>query len=73
MVLFFSVRQDYMRGVFNEFDLNGDHMISRDEMRSAIGNMDLTESQLDRLVGMCDTSADAKIDYEEFIARVFKQ
>ena len=62
-----------MRGVFNEFDLNGDHMISRDEMRGAIGKMDLTEGQLDRLVRMCDSSGDGKIDYEEFITRIFKQ
>ncbi|XP_075853662.1 uncharacterized protein LOC142864347 [Microcebus murinus] len=63
-----------LQATFRSFDQDGDGYISRDELRQAMVKLgvQLTDEELDDLLGEADTDHDGKVDFEEF-SRVLDQ
>merc|ERR1712079_441444 len=54
---------------FKQIDINGDGMISKQEMSSAmIGGNKLSKSEVDAIFKLGDVNGDGEIDLEEFLA-----
>ena len=60
-----------MMSAFNEFDTDENGYLTKDEMCKALGKMDMSEKELDRLMALVDDSKDGKVDKREFIKKVF--
>merc|ERR1719347_1743857 len=55
--------------VFKQIDVNGDGMISKQEMSSAmVGGSKLSKSEVDAIFKLGDVNGDGEIDMEEFLA-----
>ncbi|WKY17325.1 hypothetical protein Q1695_001713 [Nippostrongylus brasiliensis] len=64
-----EIRDDDLKGIFREFDLNGDGYIQRDELRSVMQKMGQspTEEELDAMFNAADQDHDGNIDFNEFL------
>ena len=56
------------------FDKNGDHFISRSELKSAMRKMGetVTDKEVDQMIRIADLDKDGKINYTEFVATLYK-
>jgi len=63
-------KEERLRKVFKCLDLNGDRMLTSDEIFSALHsvNKNITLSDCTELMRAADTNKDGKIDYEEWLA-----
>ncbi|VDM63451.1 unnamed protein product [Angiostrongylus costaricensis] len=61
-----EIRDDDLKGIFREFDLNGDGFIQRDELRSVMQKMGQspTEEELDAMFNAADQDNDGNIDFK---------
>lgn len=61
--------EEIIKEAFQEFDLNGDGMISREELYKAMKEVedDITMEQIDAMIKEGDTDKNGKIDYKEFV------
>ena len=59
---------EVLRKGFKEFDLNGDGVLSRMEVRKMLTSLgeNLTKHQLDELLAKVDENGDGKLDFQEF-------
>ncbi|VDL74311.1 unnamed protein product [Nippostrongylus brasiliensis] len=64
-----EIRDDDLKGIFREFDLNGDGYIQRDELRSVMQKMGQspTEEELDAMFNAADQDHDGNIDFNGLI------
>uniref|UniRef100_A0A8R1DF00 EF-hand domain-containing protein n=1 Tax=Caenorhabditis japonica TaxID=281687 RepID=A0A8R1DF00_CAEJA len=64
-----EIREDDLKGIFREFDLNGDGFIQREELRAVMQKMGQspTEDELDAMFQAADKDRDGNIDFEEFL------
>ncbi|CAJ0609261.1 unnamed protein product [Cylicocyclus nassatus] len=64
-----EIRDEDLKGIFREFDLNGDGFIQRDELRSVMQKMGQspTEEELDAMFNAADQDQDGNIDFKEFL------
>ncbi|EPB80601.1 EF hand [Ancylostoma ceylanicum] len=64
-----EIRDEDLKGIFREFDLNGDGFIQRDELRSVMQKMGQspTEEELDAMFNAADQDHDGNIDFKEFL------
>merc|ERR1711904_540387 len=62
-----------VKACFQKFDLDGNGLISKDELFKVFKILDKSfiESDMDLMLNAADTNRDGKIDYEEFISWVF--
>uniref|UniRef100_A0A0K0D4B0 Calmodulin n=1 Tax=Angiostrongylus cantonensis TaxID=6313 RepID=A0A0K0D4B0_ANGCA len=70
-----EIRDDDLKGIFREFDLNGDGFIQRDELRSVMQKMGQspTEEELDAMFNAADQDNDGNIDFKESFFSVMKK
>ncbi|RCN36570.1 EF hand [Ancylostoma caninum] len=61
-----EIRDEDLKGIFREFDLNGDGFIQRDELRSVMQKMGQspTEEELDAMFNAADQDHDGNIDFK---------
>ncbi|VDO42950.1 unnamed protein product [Haemonchus placei] len=66
-----EIRDDDLKGIFREFDLNGDGFIQRDELRSVMQKMGQspTEEELDAMFNAADQDHDGNIDFNGTVSR----
>ncbi|KAI6241171.1 hypothetical protein M3Y99_00339900 [Aphelenchoides fujianensis] len=64
-----EIREDDLRGIFNEFDLNGDGVIQKDELRQVMIKMGQspTAEELNAMFNAADKDQDGSIDFHEFL------
>ncbi|CAL2050026.1 CBN-CAL-5 protein [Caenorhabditis brenneri] len=64
-----EIREDDLKGIFREFDLNGDGFIQREELRAVMQKMGQspTEDELDAMFQAADKDCDGNIDFQEFL------
>jgi len=62
-----------MRRTFREFDKNGDGEIDKRELEHGLRKMRdwVTQKEIDRIMAAADLDGNQKINYEEFIKRLF--
>jgi Ca2+-binding EF-hand superfamily protein len=58
--------------IFRSFDANHDGVVSKDEFRAGMSNLNsgLTSPEIDRLIDLCDADGDGTIDYTEFASKL---
>ena len=61
--------EDELKEQFRLFDLNGDGVVSMDELKTVLAGMGemMTEADINELVGKWDLNNDGVIDYQEFV------
>eukprot|EP01043_Picozoa_sp_COSAG02_P040142 COSAG02_NODE_3225_length_7146_cov_8.818079_1_plen_2219_part_10 len=54
---------------FKEFDINGDGLLTREEIRKGFARLgeDMNDADLERFMALADSNHDGKIDYTEFV------
>ncbi|CAI5455975.1 unnamed protein product [Caenorhabditis angaria] len=64
-----EIGEDDLKGIFREFDLNGDGFIQREELRAVMQKMNQspTEEELDAMFRSADKDNDGNIDFTEFL------
>ncbi|CAJ0945324.1 unnamed protein product, partial [Mesorhabditis belari] len=65
-----EIRDDDLRGIFREFDLNGDDFIQKEELRAVMQKMGQapTEEELEAMFSAADKDGDGNISFEEFLS-----
>ncbi|VDM97382.1 unnamed protein product [Thelazia callipaeda] len=65
-----EIKEEDLRGIFQEFDLNGDGYIQKDELNAAMIRMGQcpTEEELNAMFNAADTDKDGNIDFNEFLS-----
>jgi len=58
---------DEIKSVFKQFDLNGDGLISKDELAAVFSKRGWTEEEVEEVWQTCDQNGDGKVDYDEFV------
>lgn len=64
-----EIKEDDLRGIFNEFDLNHDNYIQKEELKSVMQKMGQapTTEELNAMFEAADQDKDGKISFEEFV------
>jgi len=64
-----EIRDDDLRGIFREFDLNGDGFIQMDELKAVMIKMGQspTDDELNAMFHAADKDNDGNIDFNEFL------
>ncbi|CAD5209671.1 unnamed protein product [Bursaphelenchus xylophilus] len=64
-----EIREDDLRGIFREFDLNGDGYIQKNELKAVMTKMGQspTEEELNAMFNTADKDNDGNIDFNEFL------
>uniref|UniRef100_A0A915A4Y5 EF-hand domain-containing protein n=1 Tax=Parascaris univalens TaxID=6257 RepID=A0A915A4Y5_PARUN len=64
-----EIKDDDLRGIFKEFDLNGDGYIQKDELKSVMIKMGQcpTDDELNAMFSAADKDHDGNIDFNEFL------
>jgi len=64
-----EIREEDLRGIFKEFDLNGDGFIQRDELKAVMIKMGQspTEDELTAMFNAADRDSDGNISFQEFL------
>jgi Ca2+-binding EF-hand superfamily protein len=64
-----EIREDDLRGIFREFDLNGDGFIQKDELKAVMIKMGQspTDEELNAMFNAADKDQDGNIDFQEFL------
>ncbi|KAK0397161.1 hypothetical protein QR680_002012 [Steinernema hermaphroditum] len=65
-----EIRDEDLRGIFREFDLNGDGYIQKDELKAVMIKMGQspTEEELNAMFTAADKDRDGNIDFNEFLS-----
>uniref|UniRef100_A0A1I7YW51 EF hand n=1 Tax=Steinernema glaseri TaxID=37863 RepID=A0A1I7YW51_9BILA len=65
-----EIRDEDLRGIFREFDLNGDGYIQKDELKAVMIKMGQspTEEELNAMFNAADKDHDGNIDFNEFLS-----
>lgn len=65
-----EIKEDELRAVFKEFDIDGDNFIQEHELKSVMSKMGQspTPEELHAMFKAADCNGDGKIDFEEFVA-----
>jgi len=65
-----EIRDEDLRGIFREFDLNGDGFIQKDELKAVMIKMGQspTEEELNAMFNAADKDHDGNIDFNEFLS-----
>lgn len=60
-----ELKEDDLRGIFTDFDLNGDGYIQKDELKSVMIKMGQcpTDEELDAMFSAADKDKDGNIDF----------
>uniref|UniRef100_A0AC34QQ99 EF-hand domain-containing protein n=1 Tax=Panagrolaimus sp. JU765 TaxID=591449 RepID=A0AC34QQ99_9BILA len=64
-----EIREEDLRAIFNEFDLNKDGFIQKDELKQTMIKMGQapTDQELDAMFNAADRDSDGNIDFNEFL------
>ncbi|KAF8353797.1 cal-5, partial [Pristionchus pacificus] len=64
-----DIKDDDLRGIFKEFDLNGDGYIQKDELKAVMQKMGQspTDEELEAMFLAADKDNDGNIDFTEFL------
>lgn len=64
-----EIRDDDLRQIFREFDLNGDGLIQKHELRAVMQKMGQspTDQELEAMFAAADRNRDGNIDFTEFL------
>jgi len=64
-----EIKEDDLKAIFHEFDLNGDGYIQKNELRAVMEKMGQspTEDELDAMFNAADQDRDGNIDFREFL------
>ncbi|KAI6178341.1 CRE-CAL-5 protein [Aphelenchoides besseyi] len=64
-----EIREDDLRGIFREFDINGDGFIQKNELRAVMIKMGQspTDEELAAMFSAADKDNDGNIDFNEFL------
>ncbi|KAI1731434.1 EF hand domain-containing protein [Ditylenchus destructor] len=64
-----EIKEDDLRGIFHEFDLNGDGYIQKNELKAVMIKMGQspTEEELIAMFNAADQDQDGNIDFHEFL------
>jgi Ca2+-binding EF-hand superfamily protein len=64
-----EIREDDLRGIFKEFDINGDGYIQKDELKAVMTKMGQspTDDELNAMFNAADTDRDGNISFHEFL------
>jgi calcium-dependent protein kinase len=62
-----------LRDIFKRLDANGDGIVTVDELKMAIAELDVDKKTLDEFSDAIDLSHTGTVDYEEFLAASMKQ
>jgi len=57
----------YLRGIFNQYDKDGNGYIDHDEATAILKDFKFTQKEIDDLIKKHDTNNDGKLEYSEFI------
>ncbi|VDN59313.1 unnamed protein product, partial [Dracunculus medinensis] len=75
LIIFFQlgcgeIRDEDLRGIFREFDLNGDGFIQKDELKAVMVKMGQcpTDEELNAMFIAADKDRDGNIDFNEFLS-----
>uniref|UniRef100_A0A8R1XVH7 EF-hand domain-containing protein n=1 Tax=Onchocerca volvulus TaxID=6282 RepID=A0A8R1XVH7_ONCVO len=65
-----ELEEEDLRGIFKEFDLNGDGYIQKDELNAVMVKMGQcpTDDELNAMFSAADTDQDGNIDFDEFLS-----
>lgn len=65
-----EIKEDDLRGIFREFDLNGDGFIQKNELKAVMTKMGQspTEEELTAMFNTADKDNDGNIDFHEFLS-----
>jgi len=66
----FAADMGFLTVAFHEFDLNGDNVLSKDEMRAALASINITEDDADQIFDSMDQNNDEMIQLDEWIAKM---
>ncbi|KAH7728422.1 Vitellogenin-linked Transcript family member [Aphelenchoides avenae] len=63
-------KEEDLRGIFQEFDLNGDGFIQKDELKAVMIKMHQspTDEELTAMFNAADRDRDGNIDFQEFLS-----
>jgi hypothetical protein len=64
-----DVDQDlgFLGMAFKEFDVNGDHLLSKEELRAALSSINIPEEESDRIFASIDLNADNEISIDKWV------
>lgn len=57
----------YLRGIFNQFDSDGNGYIDHGEATTILKNFNFNDKEITELIKKHDTNNDGKLEYDEFI------
>ncbi|VBB34230.1 unnamed protein product, partial [Acanthocheilonema viteae] len=65
-----ELKEEDLRGIFKEFDLNGDGYIQKDELNAVMVKMGQrpTDDELNAMFNAADKDKDGNIDFDEFLS-----
>ncbi|VDN81482.1 unnamed protein product [Brugia pahangi] len=65
-----KLKEEDLRGIFKEFDLNGDGYIQKDELNAVMVKMGQcpTDDELNAMFDAADKDKDGNIDFDEFLS-----
>ncbi|KAK6111045.1 EF hand family protein [Brugia pahangi] len=65
-----ELKEEDLRGIFKEFDLNGDGYIQKDELNAVMVKMGQcpTDDELNAMFDAADKDKDGNIDFDEFLS-----